>query len=85
MLYDGSHYDPLYLDYAGIRQTVFQRTDIGAYDQAMNIARQCHLARQYVDFKNYTLRCKTCSTGLKGNKEANEHAKATGHINFEEY
>jgi ubiquitin thioesterase OTU1 len=31
------------------------------------------------------LRCLVCQTGLKGEKEAVEHAKATGHQNFGEY
>ena len=34
---------------------------------------------------NFTLRCGACQLGLKGEKEALEHAKATGHANFQEY
>lgn len=30
-------------------------------------------------------RCGVCQIGLKGEKEAVEHAKATGHTNFSEY
>lgn len=34
------------------------------------------------DIANFTLRCGVCQIGLKGEKEAVEHAKATGHTNF---
>ena len=30
-------------------------------------------------------RCGVCQIGVKGEKEAVEHAKATGHQNFSEY
>lgn len=46
---------------------------------------QVHEARQYTDMANFTLRCKDCHMGVKGEKEAVAHAKATGHANFGEY
>ena len=46
---------------------------------------QVHEARQYTDTANFTLRCKDCQIGVKGEKEAVAHAKATGHANFGEY
>jgi ubiquitin thioesterase OTU1 len=44
-----------------------------------------HQARQFTDMATFTLRCGTCQIGLKGEKEAVEHAKTTGHSNFSEY
>lgn len=41
--------------------------------------------RSFTDTANFTLRCGTCLVGLKGEKEAVEHAKSTGHANFQEY
>ena len=46
---------------------------------------QVHEARQFTDTANFTLRCKDCQIGVKGEKEAVAHAKATGHANFGEY
>ena len=46
---------------------------------------QVHEARQFTDTSNFTLRCKDCQIGVKGEKEAIAHAKATGHANFGEY
>lgn len=37
------------------------------------------------DTANFTLRCGICQLGLKGEKEAVEHAKQTGHTSFREY
>ena len=48
-------------------------------------ARQAHEARQFTDVGSFTLRCGVCQVGVRGQKEAVEHAKATGHSNFSEY
>ena len=44
-----------------------------------------HAQRKFTDTATFTLRCGTCYIGLKGEKEAVEHAKTTGHANFQEY
>ncbi|BFG29768.1 hypothetical protein CerSpe_160420 [Prunus speciosa] len=41
--------------------------------------------RRYTDTANFTLRCGVCQLGLVGQKEAVEHARATGHVHFQEY
>ncbi|KAL5978597.1 OTU protein [Asimina triloba] len=41
--------------------------------------------RNYTDTANFTLRCGVCQIGVIGQKEAVEHAQATGHVNFQEY
>ena len=46
---------------------------------------QANKARQFTDTASFTLRCGTCKIGVKGEKEALEHAKSTGHANFSEY
>jgi len=45
----------------------------------------CHEARQFTDTGNFTLRCGVCQIGVKGEKEAVQHAKDTGHQSFQEY
>jgi hypothetical protein len=52
---------------------------------AEQLVAACHAARQFTDIANFTLRCGVCQIGLKGEKEAVEHAKTTGHQNFAEY
>lgn len=49
---------------------------------AERLVAACHEARQFTDIANFTLRCGVCQIGLKGEKEAVEHAKTTGHQNF---
>jgi ubiquitin thioesterase OTU1 len=46
---------------------------------------QAHEARQFTDVASFTLRCGVCQIGVRGEREAVEHAKATGHSNFSEY
>jgi hypothetical protein len=56
-----------------------------AADGAARLTAGCHAARQFTDTAKFTLRCGVCALGLVGEKEAVEHAKATGHQNFAEY
>ena len=49
------------------------------------LVKKLHDARAFTDTANFTLRCGVCNQGLKGEKEALEHAKSTGHQNFQEY
>ena len=52
---------------------------------ATELVRRLHEAKQYTDTANFTLRCAVCQKGLRGEKEAQDHAKQTGHVNFAEY
>lgn len=52
---------------------------------AARLVAACHAARQFTDTANFALRCGICQAGLKGEREAAEHAKATGHTRFTEY
>jgi hypothetical protein len=52
---------------------------------AARLVEACHAARQFTDIANFALRCGVCQIGIKGEREAAEHAKATGHTRFSEY
>ena len=65
--------------------SVFDVSDASALEQARAVAAEARAARQYTDTSSFTLRCLVCQKGLVGEKGAQEHAKATGHINFAEY
>lgn len=93
VIYDGLHYDALAVAaYEGAPESLDvtmvpssgQRCDaVMAAARALTAA--AHKARAFTDTANFTLRCGVCQIGLKGEKEAVEHAKATGHTNFSEY
>ena len=38
----------------------------------------------FVDTKNFSLKCMQCGFLMKGQNEAVEHSKKTGHFNFSE-
>ena len=59
--------------------------EAAASDGAARLVAACHAARQFTDTANFLLRCGVCQIGIKGEKEAAEHAKATGHNRFAEY
>lgn len=52
---------------------------------AMRLADEAKNAKQFTDVYNFKLRCLVCQQPLKGQSEAQEHAKKTGHINFGEF
>ena len=49
------------------------------------LVRALQASKKFTDTANFTLRCGVCNRGLTGEKEAVEHAKSTGHQNFQEY
>ena len=80
LMYDGIHYDPL----VKFNQTVFSTTDDLVMCQALSLAAEAKQMRQYTDVKNFSLRCLICQKALRGQDEAQQHAKESGHINFGE-
>ncbi|XP_023735668.1 OVARIAN TUMOR DOMAIN-containing deubiquitinating enzyme 2 [Lactuca sativa] len=95
LIYDGLHYDALAMSPMDgapeeFDQTIFSvnpdtRT-IGSYESlALNLVKDQQRKRSYTDTANFTLRCGVCQIGVIGQKEAVEHAQATGHVNFQEY
>jgi ubiquitin thioesterase OTU1 len=88
LLYDGIHYDPLYLEsLSGAPQKTLFSVDEEPhiYDLAQSLAQEAKSSRQFTDTDNFTLRCIQCDRKLKGQKEATEHAKETGHDQFGEF
>eukprot|EP00887_Chlorella_sp_A99_P007280 scaffold2.g7280.t1 len=93
LIYDGLHYDalavaafegaPEELDVTAIPSSGSQ-TD-AVMQAAAALVAQAHAARQFTDTANFTLRCGVCKQGLRGEKEAVAHARATGHQQFTEY
>lgn len=89
LLYDGIHYDPLALSPMpgadeGFDETVFSADDGQSEQMARALAAEAHEKRQYTDTANFTLQCGQCSAKLRGEQEALEHAKSTGHSQFSE-
>ncbi|CAG7828031.1 unnamed protein product [Allacma fusca] len=86
LLYDGIHYDPLYKDIFHLSQQkkLFPVVDTETLEQAVQLATEAKRAHQYTDVKNFQLRCNRCNRLLKGNTEAQQHAKTTGHVDFSE-
>ncbi|KAK8706038.1 hypothetical protein V6N13_049619 [Hibiscus sabdariffa] len=94
LIYDGLHYDALAMSpFEGapeeFDQTIFavqkDRTIGPVEGLALNLVKDQQRKRSYTDTANFTLRCGVCQIGVVGQKEAVEHAQATGHVNFQEY
>lgn len=88
LIYDNIHYDPLVLESGSESsevKTVFSVDDDFVFAQAMELAQEAKRSRQYTDLTGFTLRCLVCQLGLRGQRQAQQHAVATGHTNFAEY
>lgn len=89
----GLHYDALALAaYEGAPeakdQTMFSLDDPLLDDVlvgASSLVCRYHDLRQFTDTSKFTLRCNVCQLGLTGEKEAVQHAQASGHQSFSEY
>lgn len=63
---------------------MFPIEDNNVYMQAEQLAKEAKSSRQFTDVNRFTLRCIDCDCLLKGQVEAQQHAKRTGHVNFGE-
>merc|ERR1712224_232801 len=92
LVYDGIHYDALSLANSKDSPESEDRSlfpvgdvvDLVHAKTAVFVAEE-HKQRKFTDTANFTLRCLVCQQGLRGEDEATQHAKATGHTNFSEY
>ncbi|XP_059486462.1 ubiquitin thioesterase OTU1 [Neocloeon triangulifer] len=86
LIYDGIHYDPLYLEPfdGSALKTLFPTTDEQILEQALELAQESRSSRQFTDVQEFTIKCLQCQVVLKGQVAAQQHAKDTGHVSFGE-
>ncbi|CAD7004829.1 ubiquitin thioesterase OTU1 [Ceratitis capitata] len=86
LLFDGIHYDPLYMETAGggAPATIFPIEELGVYHQAEQLANEAKSSRQFTNVDKFSLRCLQCDVMLIGQVQAQEHAQSTGHTRFGE-
>jgi len=83
LIYDGIHYDPLF-QLRPTRKTMFAASNTRVLASAKLLAEEQKEAHNYTDTAGFTLKCLVCGHKMKGEKEAQVHAKTTKHINFSE-
>ncbi|KAI8379125.1 ubiquitin thioesterase OTU1-like protein [Radiomyces spectabilis] len=90
ILYSGIHYDAVGLaptidSPPDFDQTRFPVGDDALLPAAQKLAEILRKKHKYTDVATFTLKCQQCQKGLKGEKDAQAHASATGHTHFVEY
>ncbi|EKM55136.1 uncharacterized protein PHACADRAFT_255547 [Phanerochaete carnosa HHB-10118-sp] len=94
LVYSGIHYDaatiaPMLDVPDDFHQTMVPREREGDDDAVLQAAKKLadklRVKKAYTNTATFDLRCQVCKTGLKGEKEARQHAKETGHVEFGEY
>jgi len=90
VMYSGIHYDatslaPTESAPVDFHQTVFPVTSESIMQAAGKLATKRREKKAFTNTATFDLRCQICSKGLKGEKEARQHASETGHVDFGEY
>ncbi|GAA5896252.1 hypothetical protein JCM8208_001825 [Rhodotorula glutinis] len=98
IVYSGIHYDALTFSFSppepsttfpppnlDFDTTVFPRYQEHLLDAALTLVGQLRARHAYTDTASFTLKCGECGTALRGEKEARQHAEASGHTSFTEY
>lgn len=90
LLYDGIHYDAIVSALASSCQnaevssdmTVFSVNDQSVVGEIQIMVDELRKKNQFIDMTGCDIQCLICFVGLKGQRGAQAHAKATGHQNF---
>ncbi|KAJ3236134.1 aminotransferase [Chytriomyces hyalinus] len=95
LFYSGIHYDAVALSPVASADETLKEFDVTLFSagvEAEEVLAAClKLAgiwkqkHKFTDLGSFTLRCDVCKDGLKGQNEAQAHAKQTGHTRFVEY
>ncbi|KAI8365858.1 hypothetical protein EDC96DRAFT_575137 [Choanephora cucurbitarum] len=90
VVYSGIHYDAIAMNpqFNGpkeLDETRFSLDNEHVVEAAKKLIGDLRKNHKYTDVANFTLRCEQCQKGLKGQKDAQDHAAATGHMRFTEY
>ncbi|KAF9586504.1 ubiquitin-specific protease otu1, partial [Lunasporangiospora selenospora] len=83
--YDAVALTPGYELPADCDQTQFDSSEEYIIKTGIQLAERLRKAHKFTDLATFTLRCSTCQTGLRGQKDAHQHAMETMHVAFEEY
>jgi ubiquitin thioesterase OTU1 len=84
-VYSGVHYDAMVSAEHGQDRRVFDPADETTAQRALLATRLLQQQGAFTNVSTFTLRCAVCQEGFVGAIEAQEHAKSTGHQQFEEY
>ena len=63
---------------------IFPAKDESIEEDLMEMAKDLKNKSEFVDMKNYKIKCNICCMPFQGNSEAIEHSKSSGHTNFEQ-
>lgn len=86
--YTGIHYEVYALktsDNPSDDITLFSVDDSPILHQVKELVHCSQVAHRFTDLSGFTIRCSDCRVGLRGESEAQAHAKTFGHYSFTEY
>jgi ubiquitin thioesterase OTU1 len=87
VMYSGIHYDAIVQEGRHLSDdiVIFDADNVEVEQKVRALADDWRRSRKFTDLANFTLKCSVCLVGLKGQKDAQEHALRSGHSQFTEY
>jgi ubiquitin thioesterase OTU1 len=83
VLYDNTHYDAVVFRGFGVQEAkIVNCDDDMALKLGLELVEILHKAGAYMNENTGMLKCDRCGKLVRGKKEANDHANATGHVDF---
>ena len=82
LLYNNVHYDVFYKEGVNEHPGVFKANDEKVKNEIMEICKLLQKHSEFIDTKMFNVKCMDCNFLMKGENDAIEHSKKTGHINF---
>ena len=65
--------------------TIFESSNDDVFAMIYSLASTFHERKEFTDVYKFKLICGVCGTKCIGQTDAQEHAKLTGHVSFQEY
>lgn len=88
LIYDGVHYNYTALSLSGASTdadiTQFDPADHYALAKVRQVAQHLHDSKSFTNTASFKLVCKQCGTAIEGEQQALDHARTTGHSQFDE-
>ncbi|KAI0035532.1 hypothetical protein K488DRAFT_43091 [Vararia minispora EC-137] len=94
LIYSGIHYDAAILApepgapvafCTSVFPVVREESNDAILQALQELAGKLRKKHLFTNTATFDLKCEDCGTGLRGEKEAREHARVTGHVKFGEY
>ncbi|KAL0205225.1 hypothetical protein P9112_000532 [Eukaryota sp. TZLM1-RC] len=85
VIFSGIHYDAVEIERGGSRERLVEVEDEEVEVAVMELAKELNMRHDFINVNKFSLKCSVCFKGLVGQRDAVDHARETGHSDFQEF